>query len=54
MFQDVDKLARKLPNVKKKYLVPYKNFNHLDYILAIDAKKLLFDDIINTLRTFRI
>ncbi|XP_065225618.1 lipase 1-like [Planococcus citri] len=49
---DVERLAKKLPNVKKKYLVPYKYFNHMDYIWAKDAKKLLFDDVIETMKDF--
>lgn len=49
---DVERLAKKLPNVKKKYLVPYRWFNHIDFILALDSKNLLYNDIIRTLKNF--
>lgn len=46
LFQDVEYLASRLPNVKYKYRIPFKKFNHIDYMWAIDSKKLLYNDVI--------
>ncbi|XP_063239530.1 lipase 3-like isoform X2 [Bacillus rossius redtenbacheri] len=44
--QDVKELENKLPNVMESRQVPDTNFNHLDFMWAIDVKTLLFDAII--------
>lgn len=51
---DVEKLVGKLRTMKKKYLVPYKKFNHMDFIWAKDAKTYLYDDVIRQLKIFRL
>lgn len=51
MFQDVDRLIHTLPNVVNVYKVPYTDFNHLDFVWAVDMKPLLYDNIIKTLNT---
>ncbi|GLH01219.1 Lipase 3, partial [Gryllus bimaculatus] len=47
---DVNSLYTDLQCKKSKYLVPLPTFNHLDFILAKDVKKLLYDDIIKQLQ----
>lgn len=44
---DVLKLYEQLGNVKGKFLVSDDNFNHLDYMYAIDAPTLLYNKIIS-------
>uniref|UniRef100_A0A6P7FGR5 Uncharacterized protein LOC114329263 n=1 Tax=Diabrotica virgifera virgifera TaxID=50390 RepID=A0A6P7FGR5_DIAVI len=45
--KDVEKLAKKLPNVVKLQLVD-RRFNHLDYLWAKDVHTILNDDVIAT------
>ncbi|KAL7741321.1 hypothetical protein ACLKA6_013765 [Drosophila palustris] len=44
-FKDVQRLRKKLPNVVHDELLAYKKFNHLDFTVAIDVKKLLYDSM---------
>jgi len=48
---DVDKLASKLPNLLGKFLVSLPAFNHLDYLWAIDADILVYNNVINQINT---
>ncbi|XP_046394226.1 lipase 1-like isoform X4 [Ischnura elegans] len=48
--EDVKKLADKLPNLKKMILVPEPRFNHMDYLLAIDVRSLLYDSLVQMLK----
>jgi len=50
-LQDVDQLEKELGNPLGKFLVPYKKFNHLDFMWAKDVKELLYNKILN-LMTF--
>lgn len=43
---DVDILFTKLKNPLGKFLVPWPQFNHLDYMWAIDANTLVYQPII--------
>lgn len=43
---DVGRLADKLPNLIGKFLTPVKNWNHIDYIWASNAKPLIYDKIL--------
>lgn len=47
---DVDKLSKKLGNIPEMYKVPYKDFNHLDYLYAKDVKTLVYDRILNLMK----
>jgi lysosomal acid lipase/cholesteryl ester hydrolase len=40
-FQDIQILAKKLPNVQVLHRVNWPNFNHVGFIFAKDANKLL-------------
>ena len=48
--KDVEKLVKSLPNVVHKYLVPHKQFNHIDFTWGIDAPFLVFDEIMSIMK----
>lgn len=48
--KDVKKLVRALPNVVNDYLVPHAKFNHVDFCTGIDTPRLVYDQIVQTLR----
>ncbi|KAF7405865.1 hypothetical protein HZH68_005234 [Vespula germanica] len=47
---DVFQLSMELKNVVDMYKIPYKNFNHLDFMWAIEAPKLVYSRILKTLK----
>ncbi|CAL1684019.1 unnamed protein product [Lasius platythorax] len=47
---NVKKLHRILPNVVDIYEVPWPNFNHLDFIWAKDAPKLVYERVLKIMR----
>ncbi|XP_034235843.1 lipase 3-like [Thrips palmi] len=48
--KDVDRLARLLPKVHDKYLVPHKRFNHVDFMWAKDARSLVYNKILSNMK----
>ncbi|KAJ2944554.1 hypothetical protein O0L34_g3903 [Tuta absoluta] len=50
--KDVDKLANEIPSVIGKYKVTLDRFNHLDFVFAVDAKKLIYDRVVNIMGQF--
>ncbi|XP_055678098.1 lipase 3-like, partial [Lutzomyia longipalpis] len=44
--EDVIRLSSKIPNLIGAFRVPFAKFNHIDYLVAKDAKSLLYDDLI--------
>ncbi|XP_029176125.1 uncharacterized protein LOC114944406 isoform X2 [Nylanderia fulva] len=46
----VKRLYRILPNVIDLYEVPWRNFNHVDFIWAKDAPKLVYERVIKIMR----
>ncbi|XP_044255278.1 lipase 1-like, partial [Tribolium madens] len=44
---DVGIFAKKLKNLKGKFLISYDNFNHMDYLFGIDAPKYVYNKIIS-------
>ncbi|PSN48959.1 Lipase 3 [Blattella germanica] len=49
--KDVEKLSENLPNVIMKYQVPRK-FTHLDYVYGKEAKKFVYEKIIEILSKY--
>ncbi|XP_017786628.1 PREDICTED: lipase member K-like [Nicrophorus vespilloides] len=52
-MSNVENFFKDLPESTKKngkFLVPYKKFNHLDFISAKDQKSLLYDPLVNFLK----
>uniref|UniRef100_A0A1B6M7U3 Lipase n=1 Tax=Graphocephala atropunctata TaxID=36148 RepID=A0A1B6M7U3_9HEMI len=47
--EDVHHVVDHLPNVQRVTQVPDDQFNHLDFMWAVDAKTLIYNDIISTL-----
>ncbi|XP_050454054.1 lipase 3-like isoform X3 [Cataglyphis hispanica] len=47
----VKKLYRMLPNVVDVYEVPWRNFNHVDFIWAKDARKLVYERVLRIMRS---
>ncbi|KAI4500663.1 hypothetical protein M0802_004255 [Mischocyttarus mexicanus] len=50
--KSVKVLTKKLSNVVTCEAVPYKNFGHLDFIIANDVKSLVFDRILQLMKDF--
>ncbi|KAJ8728242.1 hypothetical protein PYW08_016627 [Mythimna loreyi] len=48
--EDVSILRNKLPNVVDYYRVPFKKFNHIDYLWAKDSKHLVYGRILELLK----
>ncbi|KAL1131047.1 hypothetical protein AAG570_012284 [Ranatra chinensis] len=43
--ENVDKLAHRLPNLIGKFVVPSSSFNHMDFMIGIHARELVYEDI---------
>lgn len=41
----MDRLCNELPNLVERYLVPFEQFNHLDFIYAIDAIDMVYNEV---------
>ncbi|KAK9875913.1 hypothetical protein WA026_009697 [Henosepilachna vigintioctopunctata] len=50
--EDINPLSEKLPNVVNKTKVPFPAFNHLDFMWAIDAKNLLYTELISIINKY--
>lgn len=51
-LQDVSKLQEILPNVVKSHLISYEQWNHLDYVLATEVNKYLYDDVVSLIQQY--
>ncbi|XP_039502019.1 lipase 1 [Drosophila santomea] len=47
--KDVESMCDDLGNVTGKYLVPQKEFNHMDFLWAIDVRKMLYRRMLQVL-----
>ncbi|XP_011860682.1 PREDICTED: lipase 3-like isoform X2 [Vollenhovia emeryi] len=50
--ENVLELSKRLPNVLLTEKVPYKLFNHADFMWAIDVKTLLYDRVLELIQKF--
>ena len=50
--QDVLRFLSKLPNNYATYQVPFELWNHLDYLWGIDAKTILYPEIIKNMDAY--
>lgn len=50
---DCEHLTRKLPNVMGLYKIPFQAFNHMDFMWATEARKLLYDPVVNLLNKYK-
>ncbi|XP_058456628.1 lipase 3-like [Malaya genurostris] len=48
--EDVELLRQELPNVHKTYLVRMREFNHMDFVWAINVRSLLYDELLADLQ----
>ncbi|KAL6417516.1 hypothetical protein ACFW04_007353 [Cataglyphis niger] len=48
--EDVERLYHLLPNVVDMYKVPWSNFNHVDFLWAKDAPKLVYERVLKIMR----
>lgn len=51
-FQDVKVLANRLPNVVERRVVPFPEFNHLDFLWANDIKAAVYDDLVGFMQRY--
>ena len=51
---DLDRVRMELPNVVLSYKVPWKGWNHLDFLFALDADKYQNIHILKLLKYFPI
>ncbi|XP_013192739.2 lipase 3 [Amyelois transitella] len=47
---DVEILIDKLPNFKELFVVPWKSFNHMDFLYSKDIKTLVYDKLSSILK----
>lgn len=53
LLQDVEAFYEKLTNPIGLYKIKFSKFNHLDFLWAIDVRKLLYDQVIALIDTYR-
>lgn len=41
----LEELAKSPPNIILKYLIPVEDFNHLDFLVAYNAKQVLYEPL---------
>jgi len=52
--KDVEKLEIQVPNIIKNYLVPQPKFNHLDFVIAIDSRKLVHNGVLASMKEYEV
>lgn len=48
--EDVETLAKQLPGIVSKRMVPMRRFNHIDFIWGINSKELLYSHVISNMK----
>ncbi|XP_048512118.1 lipase 3-like [Athalia rosae] len=51
--EDAKELVKRLPNVVRSQAVSYRNFNHIDFIWANEAKQIVYDDVLELIRRYK-
>lgn len=51
--EDAKELIKRLPNIVKYLPIYNDTFNHIDFVWANDAKRLLYDDLMDLIRRFK-
>ncbi|KAF2885017.1 hypothetical protein ILUMI_21133 [Ignelater luminosus] len=49
---DVETLSEELPNCVYKYKIPYKQFNHYDYLIANDVVSMVYQNVFYVLEKY--
>lgn len=52
-LQDVERLCGELPNLATRYLVPFEQFNHLDFVYATDVVPLVYSEVMALMTKYR-
>ncbi|VVC24413.1 Partial AB-hydrolase lipase domain,Serine aminopeptidase, S33,Alpha/Beta hydrolase fold [Cinara cedri] len=51
-MEDVNVLAKELPNVVEKKVMPFPEFNHLDFLWANDIRDIVYEDLIRFMKRY--
>ncbi|KAL5282581.1 hypothetical protein ACFFRR_005589 [Megaselia abdita] len=52
--KDVAKLVKQLPNVHAVFKVPWKKWNHFDFICGLRVKEIIFDKVVDVISNYNI
>ncbi|XP_055849510.1 lipase 1-like [Episyrphus balteatus] len=52
--RDMEKLIQGLPNVVEKYLVEYPQFNHIDFVWGVNARELVYYELLRVMKLIQI
>jgi lysosomal acid lipase/cholesteryl ester hydrolase len=47
---DVDRIAKQLNSLRSSYKVPAPEYNHIDFIWAIDAYELVYSKVLQNMK----
>lgn len=51
-FQDVALLVEKLPNLVHQHVVEDEEFTHLDFGIAVNAVKLIYEKVLDVMKEY--
>lgn len=51
-LQDVGVLAEKLPNVAEDKVMPFAEFNHLDFLWANNIRDIVYEDLVGFMKRY--
>jgi hypothetical protein len=51
LLQDIKWTLSQLPSLAQNYKVPIDQWNHADFIYGKDARKVVYDDILENMNT---